>query len=58
MKPDSPEQWKRKLLLINGGIAAGLIFCWYRGYPNLALGISAVVLFGLANIILAAKRPR
>ena len=42
---------KNQILLVNVCIFAGLVFEYFRGAPMLALAISAIFLFLLANVI-------
>jgi uncharacterized membrane protein len=46
---------KNKALLINGCIIGTLIWSYYSGYPLLAIAISAMVLFTLANVLMYIK---
>ena len=42
-----------KAVLINCGIAAALIYRYWTGTPLLVIAIVAVVLFPLANVLMA-----
>jgi len=52
MKPRS------RALLVNAGIAVGLLLMYYRGTPLLPLVISGIFLFVLANVLMALKRKK
>jgi hypothetical protein len=45
-----------KAIYINGALFSGLAIEWYRGRPLLAIGITAVLLFTVANSILIIRK--
>jgi hypothetical protein len=47
---------KTKFVLINVCLVVGLAFELYRGAPIFAVIITAVILFPLANVLMARKR--
>ncbi len=49
---------KNKAILINVCIVATLVWSYYRGYPLLAIAITAVVLLPLANVLMYLKQRK
>jgi hypothetical protein len=54
-KPMAPKQ---KAVLINVCIIGTLIWSYYRGYPLLAIAISAIFLLTLANVLMFIKHRK
>ena len=49
---------RNKAILINACIVGTLIWCYYSGYPILAIVISAFVLLTLANVLMYLKHRK
>jgi hypothetical protein len=47
-----------KAIIVNVGIVAGLIWCYFRGYPPKIILISGAVLLAFANSLMYYKRRR
>jgi len=49
---------RNNAILINIAILAGLIWCYFRGYPLTAILLTGVFLLALANLLMYVKRRR
>jgi hypothetical protein len=49
---------RTQTILVNASITAGLVLMFCRGYKVLPLVIAGVLLFAVANVLLAVKRRR
>jgi hypothetical protein len=47
---------RTRAIIVNTGIAAGLLLMFYRGSGLLPVAISGVLLFTLANVLMLANR--
>jgi hypothetical protein len=49
---------RAKAVLINVGIAIGLLIMFYRGSPVMAIVIAGIFLFSLANVLMIVKAKK
>ena len=49
---------RSRAILVNTGIAAGLLLMYFHGTPLLPLVITGIFLFALANILMVLKRGK
>ena len=47
---------RTKAIIVNIGMVAGLIWCYFRGYPPKIILISGVLLLVFANTLMYFKR--
>jgi hypothetical protein len=56
MSDQMPEE--TKAVIVNVSIVAGLLLCYFRGYPPKAILLSGLFLLALANVLMYLKRRR
>ena len=56
MSDQMPEE--TKAVIVNVSIVAGLLLCYFRGYPPKAIPLLGLFLLALSNVLMYLKRRR